>query len=640
MMKNINLFNFKRAFTLGLVLLLTFGCERDISDDAAEAGFPKNGDVFIDGFSAGLDYFPYADSFQEAFSVDTETTYNGSEASMRFDVPNVGDPAGAYAGAIFRTSSPRDLSGFDALTFWAKATQAYTINDIGFGQDFGENKYQAEISGSLQLTTNWRKYTIPIPDPSKLTSETGLLWFAEGPQNGMGYTFWLDDVKFEKLGNIAQPRPAIDNGMDTSAQTFIGAVFTPSFLTQTVNLGNGQDVTVKCAPSYFDFNSSNPSVASVDEFGKVLALSSGTSVITASLDGVDALGSFTLDVLGEFIPAPTPTQAPENVISIFSDAYTNVPVDYYNGYFAPFQTTQGQDDLFINGDNIISYTNLNFVGVGTFLDVNPVNTTGMTHFHVDINIREDVDPGDFIRLELLNGVQTTNEISGSVTLNSSQLNANEWLSFDIPLGEFSGLSARDALGLIFFVSDATISSIYVDNIYYYKEVLDPSPNVDDSEASEVALPVGFESATLTYNFFGFEGAVPSIIANPDPTGINPTANVMQSEKTAGALFYAGNVLDLDAPIDLSSSQKLRMKIWSPKANIPIRVALETSGGGNQIFVDATVTSANEWVELEWDFGGVYNPALNYQRIIVFFEFIDGLAGDGSTYYFDDLQIID
>ena len=139
--------------------------------------------------------------------------------------------------------------------------------------------------------------------------------------------------------------------------------------------------------SYFEFTSSNPSVATVNETGQVNIVGSGTTVITATLNGIDADGSLTLESLGDFTPAPIPDEDPENVISIFSDAYTNVPVDYYNGYFAPFQTTQGQDDLNINGDNIINYTELNFVGVGTFLNVAPIDATTMTHFHVDINVR-------------------------------------------------------------------------------------------------------------------------------------------------------------------------------------------------------------------------------------------------------------
>ncbi|WP_298902888.1 carbohydrate-binding protein [uncultured Psychroserpens sp.] len=638
-MKNIKFINSKVLLLLACISMAVVGCDRDISDDAIEAGFPQNGDVFIDGFSAGLDYFPFGDSFFEAFSVDTETTFGGSDASMRFDVPNEGNPDGGYAGAIFRTSSGRDLSEFDALTFYAKGSEARTINDIGFGQDFGENKFQAEITGSLQLTTNWKKYIIPIPDPSKLTEERGLLWYAEGPEGGTGFSFWLDDVKFEKLGTIAQPRPAILEGNDLNETTFIGSQRPLTGLRQTFNLGTGIDEIVKAAPGYFNFTSSNPSVATVNELGVVNVVGMGTTVITATLGGIDAAGSLTLESLGEFTQAPIPDRDPENVISLFSDAYTNIPVDYYNGFFAPFQTTLGgAPPLNIGGEEVINYTDLNFVGVGTFLNVSPIDATQMTHLHVDINVQEAIDAGDFIRLEILNGVQTPDEISGSVTLNSSQLVSNGWASFDIALGDFAGLSVRDQLGLLFFVSDATVSNIYVDNIYYYKEVIDPSPNVDDSGATQVELPIGWESTTLTYDFLGFAGSDPAIEANPDPTGINPTANVMRTTKTVGADFFAGTFVNLDAPIDFSTSQKLRMKVWSPKLGIPIRVRLENADNSVGIELDANTTTSNEWEELEWDFSGM-NTAPDYVRVVVFFEFIPGVPGDGSTYYYDDIQII-
>jgi hypothetical protein len=45
--------------------------------------------------------------------------YKGT-ASMRFDVPRVGDPGGSYAGAIFPDATGRNLTGYDALTFWVK----------------------------------------------------------------------------------------------------------------------------------------------------------------------------------------------------------------------------------------------------------------------------------------------------------------------------------------------------------------------------------------------------------------------------------------------------------------------------------------------------------------------------------------
>ncbi len=633
------------SFLIGLILVFNLSCERELSDDAVEAGFPTTGQIFTDNF-VGLGsnfYLPFADSKLDAFSVDTSEGYESS-ASYRVDVPNADDPTGNYAGAILRIDGAgRDLTGYDALTFWAKASQGVSIDAFGFGQDFIENKYQV-TTNNVSVGTNWAKYTIPIPDPSVLTEERGMFWYAAGTQatGGFGYVLWIDEIQFENTGTVAQPRPEILFGQDLSEQTFIGSQRTINGLQETFNLANGQDVTVLPAPGYYNFESSNPGVATVSDLGIVTVTGSGSSTITASLGALDAEGSLELNSLGEFTQAPTPTRDPDNVISVFSDAYDNVPVDYYNGFFAPFQTTQGgAPPINIGGGEVINYTDLNFVGIGTFLNVSPLDLTSMTHLHVDINVQEAIDPSDFIRLQIIDGVQTNNEISGSSTLNTADLVSDGWASFDIPLADFTGLSVRDQVGLLFFISDATISNIYVDNIYYYQEVTEPTDNVDDSAATQVALPVGFESTSLTYNIFGFEGAVPAIVTNPDQTGINPTATVMESEKTAGAQFFAGNVLDLDAPIDFSSSQKLRIKVWSPKDNIPIRFALETAGGGNQVFVDANVPDgfANQWVELEFDFSAVFDSGLDYQRVIVFFEFIDGVAGDGSTYYLDDIKIL-
>ncbi len=634
--------SFKISYLFGLILISLISCEREILESAASGVFSNNPDVFIDGFSAGLEYLPFGDSDFGAFSVDTETRFDGA-ASMRLDVPNAGDPAGAYAGAIFPDYGGRDLSGYDALTFYAKASQSGIINEIGFGQDFGENKYQAVLQ-NLQLSTNWNKYVIAIPDPSKLTQESGLFWYAEGPENGVGYSFWIDELKFEKLGTIAQPRPAILDGEDVATQTFIGSGTQLTGLTQTFNLGTGLDQTLVAAPGYFTFNSSNPAVATVDESGFVSIVGAGTAVITASLGGVDAAGSLTLNSLGDFTPAPTPQQDPANVISIFSDAYINYPVDFYNGYFAPFQTTQGQDDLEINGDNIIKYTDLNFVA--TEFKNPTLDATVMTNFHVDIQVEESIDPGDFIRIQLGDfGADAVfgggDDSSGSVQFPGSTFTTGQWTSLDIPIADF-GLSSLMNMAQIFFISDATISTILVDNMYFYREVIEPSPNVDDSAATEVALPLGFESTTLTYDFLGFEGADSAIEANPNPsvTGINTTATVMRSKKTDGAQFFAGTLLNLDSPIDFSSSQKFRMKVYSPKFGIPIRVRLEDQNNTAGIELDAITTTLNEWEEIEWDFAGTYNPGVDYVRMVVFFEFVPGLPGDGSTYYFDDIQIVD
>lgn len=474
-----NKYNYSKvSLFLGLVLTAIVGCERSPSDDVAFATLPTSGEVFSDGFTSGLDYFPFEGSYFQAFTVDKETKLKGS-ASMRFDVPTVGDPSGAYAGAIFRLASGRDLSGYDALTFWAKGTQPGLINEIGFGQDFGENKYL--VTTNLQLTTNWKKYTIAIPDASKLIAERGMFWYAEGPENDKGYTFWIDELKFEKLGTIAQPRPSIVNGQDKVETQFLGnSISMANYgLTQTFNLESGVNQTVTAAPAYFSFKSSNVEVARVSEAGILTLVGPGTSKITATLGNVKATGSLTVNVPGSFPVAPVPTLAQNNVISIFSDKYTNVPVNYYNGYWAPYQTTKGEQTI-INGQNVLNYTDFNFVGTQL---TTPLDISGMTHFSVDIMMLElptDIDL--LLTFKNENSTATTfqqNRIGQSyqidprapVVYKDTDFKAGVWSTIKIPIRPTSETSLdKTGVNLIIIenIKSSKVKTIYVDNMYFYK----------------------------------------------------------------------------------------------------------------------------------------------------------------------------
>jgi len=473
-MKNIKFIYLRITLILGLIFMLTVSCEREPSEDIEFATFPDTAEVFIDGFSGGLEYLPFGGSVLSAFTVDEETKYKGS-AAMRFDVPNVGDPAGAYAGAIFPDFTGRDLSGYDALTFWAKATQAGTINEIGFGNSFGENQYLTVLP-NVSVTTNWRKYIIPIPDPSKLTFEKGLFWYSEGPENGAGYTFWIDELKYEKLGTIAQFRPVILTGEDVFQTTFIGSsIDLKGGLYQTFNLASGINGFVAVGPGYFTFSSSDVDVARVSESGIVSIVGNGSAEITAILDGVKAIGSLTVDVLGQFSPAPTPTLDPSQVISIFSDAYTNVPVDFYNGFYAPFQTTTS-NDFEVNGDAVLNYENYNFVGIEFNKNVPTINGTEMTNMHVDIFIPNEFDPASTIRINLVDfgadasfdGGDDSSVSTVISTTTTPALVAGEWISVDF---DITGLTNRSNLGQIVFDAIENTSprpsNFYVDNIYLH-----------------------------------------------------------------------------------------------------------------------------------------------------------------------------
>jgi hypothetical protein len=445
-----------------MVLAGTGSCTRDF-EELEPASYPTTPEVFIDGFSAGLNYAAFGGSKVTAFDVDKKEKYEGS-ASMRFEVPDFEDPEGAYAGGTYFTTVARDLSGYDALTFWAKASKSATIDLVGFGNDLGESKYLVSLP-NVNVNTNWKKFIIPIPDPSRLTMEKGMFFYSEGPEEGKGYTFWIDEVKFEKLGTIAHRQPVIFDGSDKVESAVNGLKFPVGGLKVTFNMPTGTDQSVLAAPAWFSFASSNAGVASVDATGLVSVLSEGTAVITATSGGVEAEGSLTVQSAGDFIHAPVPAADQEDVISIFSNQYVNVPVDFYNGYWQPYQTTTSAD-FTVDGDAVLVYNNFNFVGIQFTSPT--VNATTMTHLHMDIWIPNAVDPGDKLAVKLVdmgpdgaldgNDPTLVYEIAGPLASQS-------WISVDIAL---SGLPSRSKLAQIILERlGSSLTGFYLDNIYFY-----------------------------------------------------------------------------------------------------------------------------------------------------------------------------
>ncbi|MBK7097023.1 MAG: glycosyl hydrolase family 16 [Saprospiraceae bacterium] len=367
---------------MGFLIILVIGCTRDIENLQAPS-YPSLADVFIDDFTGDLAYAAFGGSDVKAFQVDNQLSYGGTKQSMRFEVPDANSPQGSYAGGVFFSKTGRNLSGYNALTFYIKGSQAATIGVVGLGNDLGESKYQVNLS-NLTVNSNWKKVIIPIPDASKLNAEKGLFYYSAGPENGKGYTFWIDEVRFEKLGDLAYPQFMILNGQDLVETAFIGITKILGGLTTSFNLPNGINQTVNAAPAYFEFKSSNPTIATVNASGKISVIGGpGTSDITASVGGVAAKGSLKIDSKGTFQSAPIPNLASVNVSSIFSDTYTNIPVDYYNGYWQPYQTTLSAD-FEVNGDRILNYTDFNFVGIQ--FSSPTLNASAMTHFHADIFI--------------------------------------------------------------------------------------------------------------------------------------------------------------------------------------------------------------------------------------------------------------
>lgn len=556
----------KRHFLVFTVLVLlslfTTGCERNI-DGLDEATYPSNPQVFIDDFSAGLEYAAFAGSDVYAFDVDKEDTFEGS-ASMKFSIPDDGAPNGGYAGGVFYTSVGRDLSSYDVLTFWAKASQAASLDLIGFGNDLEESKYQASIR-DVALNTNWKKYYIPIPNAQKLTNERGLLYFSEAPENGKGYTFWLDEVQFENLGTVAHVEGNIFYGQDLARGSENGAVIKIDGTQFKANLPNSVDQHVDAAPAYFDFSSSNPAVASIDDSGNITVLSSGNTAISATLQGVKANGSMFLTSIGDAIlpenTASDPTVPADSVISLYSDVYANVPVDLWNTYWE-FSTATDQE-VQVDGNNIRRYQNLNFVGIE--FTSQTIDISEMTHFHMDIWTPDATDlPAAFKILLVDFGPDNTydggDDSSHELTFTSPLLKTESWVSIDVPISNFAGLVNKSNLAQMVLSGD--LPTVFIDNVYFYD-----GGDVMNTNPTEAAPDPSHDEADVISVYSDAYTSVSGTNFNPDwgqSTAVTDIQIAGNNTMLYSGLNYQG--IELQSAIDASSMTHLHIDYWTSNAS--------------------------------------------------------------------------
>ena len=193
------------------------------------------------------------------------------------------------------------------------------------------------------------------------------------------------------------------------------------------------------------------------------------------------------------VAAPTPpVREPSKVISLFSDAYTNVPVDTWRTSWSSAILT----DVTIAGNPTKKYSALDFVGIETV--ANQLNITGMTHLHMDVWSPNFTNFGVKLVDFGANGVfGGGDDVEHQVNFVSPA--QGQWVSLDIPLSDFTGLTTRQHIAQYVLVGQPTGSStVYVDNFYFYftaTDVKEISGAVLSDFALEQNYPNPFNPAT-------------------------------------------------------------------------------------------------------------------------------------------------
>jgi hypothetical protein len=617
---------------VGAVALVA-GCSRDLST-LELASFPNDAAVFLDGFGPGVDFQAFGGSKTDALSIDATVRHSGT-TSLRVTVPGPGDPTGGYAGGAFVSNVGRDLSGYNALTFWARASRAITLNTAGLGNDnTGNSRYVAE-TGGIPLSPAWTKVILPIPLAAKLTRERGLFFFAEGFENDAGFDIWFDDVQFEFVAGLGAPSPAI------ATRTVAAEVGNEVRLTGTVATWsiNGSDRVMTASPNYFTAMSSNTDVATVTGEGTVSVVGLGSSVITAMLGAVPAAGEITLNVgSGPVTAAPTPTRAAADVISVFSNAYPNVPVAFFAADFDPADVT----DLQIAGDDVKRYDGLGFSVLE--LAAPRVDASAMTGFHIDVYTAAAPFRVKLVDFGADGAFGGGDDSEFEVTLDAAStpaLTPDAWSSLDLPFTLFPGLAARAHISQIVFSGGAP--TVYIDNMYFYRDVVPTAPTA--------AAPTPTYGAADVISMFS--NAYTNVPVDTWSTGWDVTdfadAQVAGNDvKLYTNLVFAG-IETIGTPINATAMTHFRMDIWTPDpvaAPVVFRIkwvdlgADGVFGGGNETESEITLTAAStpalrqgQWTTLDIPFSA-FPPGLaaraHLGQLII--------SGNLSTVYVDNVLL--
>ena len=579
--------------------LLLAACGRDgSSTEPAEQ--PSTADIFTDTFAKNVDFQAFQGSKLDAVSIDATTKQAGT-SSLKIIVPGPNDPTGGYAGGALVTSIARDLTAYNAITFWAKASVNATVNVIGTGNDnTGTSQWWAERA-NLAVTPTWTKYTLPLPLAAKLTAEKGLFHFAEGPENNAGYTLWIDDLKFETLPTITTPRPTIPTA---TVSMEIGGTARVEGTAVTFAVG-GVDQQLTTAPAYFSYTSSAPAVATVSTAGVITAVSAGTAQVTATLGSTAATGTVTVTaVAAPAAAAPAPAQPAADVIALFSGGYPNRPVDTWSATWDQADVAEVQ----LAGNATKKYTNLVFAGIE--FTSQPIDARAMTHLHLDVYGYDDAS----LKVKLVDfgangafggGDDTEHEVSLS-SASTPKLLKNAWSSLDIPLAAFTGMTGRGKVAQM--ILSGSSRTLYVDNVYFYRVAAPQEP------ATAAPTPA-YPAANVISLFSNAYTNVPvdTWSAGWDQADVADVQVAGNATKKYANLVFAG-IEFTSTRINATAMTHFRMDLWTPSATAApaaFRVKLVdfgangAFGGGDDVEHELTFTATStpalatgSWVTLD------------------------------------------
>lgn len=423
------------------------------------------------------------------------------------------------------------------------------------------------VSGKIRRTLTW------ATAPANVSIE--LLW----SKVTMGGNWMINtfSVPFDAACTPVAPDSEIPTAFTATAGT-IGSSSVELLLNATDNSGTiAYSISYGAGPTVVTTSGTSATQKSFTVTGLAPSTAYSFAVTAKDAAGNPAANSpITVPATTTAIPTPavSPTTPPaysaSKVISIYSDAYTNVGNINYNPGWGQATVVS---NIQIGTNNVMKYSNLNYQGT-VFDHVYPVT---MKYLHLDVWTADETS----IQVFPICWNGTGNEAEKFKTLTPITLNA--WNSFDIPLTYFTGLGLTMADVYQLKIVGTGGKTVYLDNIYFY----------DDSATADTEAPASFTATKGTVTADEVElllsatdnsGAVTYTISyGSGPTVLTTTglSGVQKSYKVTGltgSTAYSFSVTAKDAADNAAANSPIVVAATTlasiPAAPAPILNALK------------------------------------------------------------------
>ena len=319
--------------------------------------------------------------------------------------------------------------------------------------------------------------------------------------------------------------------------------------------------------------------------------------------------------------APTPTKPASDVVSIFSDAYPTVATNYNPGWGQSGTVNTTFEAVAGSGNNILAYANFNYQGT----DITTKDLSTMDFLHVDVWVPAGTD-------RLLKVTPINNGTGVGEFLVNVPLTPGSWNSVDLPKSAFTGMTWNSVYQMKFDgqfngngSANTTGYNVYLDNIYFWKEIINPNQvaTLSDLKVNGTTIS-GFSSATLTYGYELLTGTttVPTVTATAAQAGANvaitpaagiPGATTILVTALDGITTktYTINFTEIAMPLVAAPTPPARTSadVVSVFSNAYTNISSIKNAFGDAIITDLAI-AGNDTTRLTFT-----NPGSGYQYII-------------------------